>query len=111
MLHYIVFVYVCDVALEVFRALWDRAAVGNVVRWRTGTKPRWGMEDKDTVGGIPFRSNSNPLYIPFYFDAGAGEFGRRAASRHISRVGRPGARITDNNNNVYIHKHAADADG
>ena len=28
MLHYIVFPYVCDVALEVFRAICDRGAVG-----------------------------------------------------------------------------------
>ena len=56
-LHYIIFSYVCDIVLEVFRALWDRGAVrergvlGNGDRDAVGN----GGQGRD-VDAIPFRS-------------------------------------------------------
>jgi hypothetical protein len=40
MLHYIVFPYVCNIALKCFVLLWDRGAVRNRVRWGTETWAR-----------------------------------------------------------------------
>jgi hypothetical protein len=74
MLHYIYFPYVCDVALEVFRTIWNRGAVRNGVRWGTGTVARWGMEDRGTIDAVPFHS------IPIRF-CGTDRFGKGSGVR------------------------------
>jgi hypothetical protein len=56
MLHYIVFPYICDVALKVFRALWDRGAVGK--RGALGNEVRGAVGNRGpgAVDTIPFHS-------------------------------------------------------
>jgi hypothetical protein len=91
MLHSVVFPYVCNAALEVFRAPGTEAAIGNEVYWRTGTRTRWGTEDKGTVNTIPFRS----IPIIFLFALrGQASMERGAASGHISCARCLGSRIT-----------------
>ena len=60
-LHYIIFSYVCDIVLEVFRALWDRGGGGMGARWGIETRARWGTEDTGAMDAIPFH------YVPIRF--------------------------------------------
>jgi hypothetical protein len=95
MLHYIVSLYVFDIALEVFSCSWDRWRGKGTGRVRERRQGRGGRaEDKGAVDAIS---------IPFYFDmrgrdsvlfryAGRTVLQREAASGHILSAERPGAR-------------------